>query len=65
MQRYRKLISLLLVLVLTLSLCPMSFAADDADFEEVFEAVFEESELIEADEVETTPVESENPDAAP
>lgn len=65
MQRYRKLISLLLVLVLTLSLCPMSFAADDADFEEVFEEVFEESELIEADEVETTPVESENPDAAP
>lgn len=56
MQRYRKLISLLLVLVLTLSLCPMSFAADDADFEEVFEEVFEESELIEADEVETTPV---------
>ncbi len=53
MRDFRKFISLLLVFVLVLSLCPAGFAAEDVDGAEILE----EAELIEPDIIETEPAE--------
>ena len=54
MGNFRKFISLLLVFVLVLSLCPAGFAAEDVDGAEILE----EAELAEPDIIETEPAES-------
>lgn len=53
MRNFRKFISLLLVFVLVLSLCPAGFAAEDVDGAEILE----EAELTEPDIIETEPAE--------
>ena len=53
MGNFRKFISLLLVFVLVLSLCPAGFAAEDVDGAEILE----EAELTEPDIIETEPAE--------
>ena len=53
MRDFRKFISLLLVFVLVLSLCPAGFAAEDVDGAEILE----EAELTEPDIIETEPAE--------
>ncbi len=53
MRNFRKFISLLLVFVLVLSLCPAGFAAEDVDGAEILE----EAELVEPDIIETEPAE--------
>lgn len=61
MGNFRKFISLLLVFVLVLSLCPAGFAAEDVDGAEILE----EAALTEPDIIETEPGETESEELPP